>query len=100
MNKKMILVTSLVFMLATAGSAMAASGNGQGTGNRMGSGQGTGQHMAYQGTMDGNGVCDNVGTGRGANFVDANGDGICDNGGGTHPQDGSGMGMHRGAGQR
>ena len=28
---------------------------------------------------DGDGVCDNRGTGLGVNYVDANGDGVCDN---------------------
>ncbi|MCL2339459.1 MAG: hypothetical protein FWC59_00970 [Actinomycetia bacterium] len=28
---------------------------------------------------DGDGICDNLGSGSGQNFVDANGDGICDN---------------------
>lgn len=118
MNKKMILVTSLALMLVTAGTAMAAPGNGQGLKDGTGTRQGTGQHMAYQdadgdglcdltGTpvgsrmgngagnanfvdADGDGLCDNAGTG-GQNFVDADGDGACDIGGGTRPQDGSGM---------
>ena len=93
MTKKMILVTSLALMLATAGTAMAASGNGTGVANGTGVGNGTGQHMAYQGTQDadGDGICDRsgnpVGTGGmgyGAdneNFIDADGDGVCDNAG-------------------
>ena len=39
---------------------------------------------------NGDGVCDNYGTGRGQYFVDADGDGICDN---------YGTGMGRGCGQ-
>jgi hypothetical protein len=59
---------------------------------------------------DGDGLCDNVGThkgagkgvgcqsgtGCGANFVDANKDGVCDNAG---SKKGSGQGMKRGQGQ-
>jgi len=120
MTKKMILVTSLVFMLATAGSAMAAAGNGAANGTGVGNGTGQGMAQCTQdadgdgicdltgnpvGTggmrngagnanfidADGDGVCDNAGTGGSGNFVDADGDGVCDTGGGTHPQDGSGM---------
>lgn len=43
---------------------------------------------------DGDGVCDNYGTGRGVNYADANGDGICDNQG-----SGAGYGMGAGKGQ-
>ncbi|MCG2730590.1 MAG: hypothetical protein L6276_10005 [Acetobacterium sp.] len=96
MKTKVILVTSLALMLATAGTTFAA-GNGQGACNGTGVGQGTEGERHYancQGTgdADGDGICDLTGNpvGTGA-FVDADGDGVCDVGGGTHPQDGSGM---------
>lgn len=66
MKAKVILIVSLALMLATAGSVMAASGNGRGA--TYGSGTCTQQ-----------GICDGTGTG----------DGVCDLG--THPQDGTGM---------
>ncbi|WP_373483270.1 hypothetical protein [Acetobacterium sp.] len=100
MKAKLILITSLALMLATAGTTFAANGNEQGTG------QGSSGERPYgncQGTgdADGDGLCDltgnpvgtggsGYGAGTGA-FVDEDGDGVCDVGGGTHPQDGSGM---------
>ena len=98
MKAKVILVTSLALMLATAGTTFAA-GHGQGTCNGTGTGvgqgnEGTRQHTNCQGTHDanGDGICDLTGNpvGTGA-FVDADGDGVCDVGGGTRSQDGSGM---------
>nr|WP_320027234.1 hypothetical protein [uncultured Acetobacterium sp.] len=95
MKAKLILVTSLALMLATAGSAMAAPGYGQGNGTGTCSGLTEQQRIERQASHDtnGDGVCDTPGaggSGTGA-FVDANGDGVCDVGGGTHPQDGSGL---------
>ncbi|AFA47122.1 hypothetical protein [Acetobacterium woodii] len=103
MKAKVILITSLALMLATAGTTFAANGNGHGARDGSGLGQGNGgvpQYSNCQGTgdADGDGICDltgnPVGSGYGAGsgeFIDENGDGVCDVGGGTRPQDGSGM---------
>jgi hypothetical protein len=95
MKAKLILVTSLALMLATAGSAMAASTNGVGNGTGACNGLTEQQRIERQASHDtnGDGVCDTPGAGgAGAGaFVDADGDGVCDVGGGTQPQDGSGM---------
>ena len=91
MKAKLILVTSLALMLATAGSAMAASTNGTGACNGLTEQQRIERQASHD--TNGDGVCDNPGaggTGAGA-FVDADGDGVCDVGGGTKPEDGTGM---------
>ncbi|MBP8031233.1 MAG: hypothetical protein KAY70_01840, partial [Acetobacterium sp.] len=92
MKTKLILVGSLALMLATAGGAMAASTNGVGNGTGACNGLTEQQRIERQASHDtnGDGICDNPGAGAGA-FVDADGDGVCDVGGGTKPQDGSGM---------
>ncbi|WP_414733169.1 hypothetical protein [Acetobacterium carbinolicum] len=104
MKAKLILVTSLALMLATAGTTFAANGNGRGAGDGSGLGQGNGGERLYEncqgtGDADGDGICDltgdPVGTGElgyesGTNaFVDE--DGVCDIGDGTPIQDGSGL---------
>lgn len=57
--------------------------------------RGTGCQGAYCGTnyvdTNGDGICDNWGTGCGRNYVDADGDGVCDNLG-TYPLSGQGRG--------
>jgi hypothetical protein len=106
MKAKVILVTSLALMLATAGTTFASNGYGQGACDGTGTGQGNTGERQYQncqgtGDADGDGICDltgnpvgtggaGYGAGSGA-FVDEDGDGVCDVGGGTRPQDGSGM---------
>jgi len=75
---------------------MQGAGHGRGGTGGTGAG-GTG---ACNGTnyvdADGDGVCDNAGTGTGTNYVDADGDGVCDNAGtGT----GTGAGSQRGHGR-
>ena len=93
MKTKLILVGSLALMLATAGGAMAASTNGVGNGTGACNGLTEQQRIERQASHDtnGDGICRNPGgAGTGA-FVDADGDGVCDVGGGTKPQDGSGM---------
>ncbi|MDK2905904.1 MAG: hypothetical protein PWP16_1544 [Eubacteriaceae bacterium] len=77
MKKRLIIILSLVTMLATAGTAMAAGRAGNGTCDGTGLGIGNGgvpQHLNEQ--------CD-------GGFIDENGDGVCDNA----PAEG---GMHHG----
>ena len=92
MKAKLILVTSLALMLATAGSAMAASTNGVGNGTGACNGLTEQQRIERQASHDanGDGVCDTEGTCTqdGTTHQYGNGDGTCD---GTQPQDGSGM---------
>lgn len=90
MKAKLILVTSLALMLATAGGAMAAQTHGTGTGACNGMTEE--QRIEHQATCDanGDGVCDNEGscTQDGTSHQYGNGDGTSD---GTQPQDGTGM---------
>ncbi|AWW27043.1 MULTISPECIES: hypothetical protein [unclassified Acetobacterium] len=100
MKAKLVLVSSLALMLATAGTTFAASGYGQGSGVGQSSG-GERQYANSQESVDadGDGICDltgdPVGTGglgyeSGTNaLVDE--DGVCDIGDGTPIQDGSGL---------
>lgn len=71
--------------------------DGDGVCDNRGSGQGAGQGQgANYVDADGDGVCDNrggAGQGQGANYVDADGDGFCDNRGTGHGQ-GHGGGRH------
>ena len=51
----------------------------------------------YYADANGDGICDNRGTGRGVCYVDADGDGVCDNcGTGLGCRSGAGYGRHRG----
>ena len=67
--------------------------NGDGVCDNYGTGTGRGQYFV---DANGDGVCDNYGTGcgRGQYFVDANGDGVCDNYG-TGCGRGQGRGCNR-----
>ena len=68
----------------------------------MAAGMGRGANFV---DADGDGVCDNYaeggrGMGRGANFADADGDGVCDNyAAGARPQDGTGCANGFGGGR-
>lgn len=88
MKAKLILVTSLALMLATAGSAMAASTNGTGACNGLTEQQRIERQASHD--TNGDGVCDNEGTCTqdGTTHQYGSGDGTCN---GTQPQDGSGM---------
>jgi len=87
MKAKLILVTSLALMLATAGSAMAASTNGTGACNGLTEQQRIERQASHD--TNGDGVCDNeTCTQDGTTHQYGSGDGTCD---GTQPQDGSGM---------
>ena len=88
-----IVTAALVLSLGTG--AMAAS-QGHGGGGCQG---------RYFVDEDGNGVCDNLDTGKGQGgqgrfFVDEDGDGVCDNLGTGRGQGGQGQGLGRGSGFR
>ena len=85
--KKILTVAMAVVMLGVGASAALAAGQGCGRGlsgvHHNGLCNQLHANCAYT-DANGDGVCDNCGTGlghcaNGANFVDANGDGVCDN---------------------
>lgn len=89
-----ILAAALVLTVGTTSAfavgrrANYVDANGDGVCDNYGTGRGQGMYYV---DANGDGVCDNYGTGRGQGmyYVDANGDGVCDN-----------YGMGRGAGFR
>lgn len=90
-------VTALVLSVG-ATTAFAAGGRHHGTWAVYNVKQGSGVcQSGYSCFVDanGDGLCDNWGTGSGINYVDANGDGVCDNlGTGCHSQQSWGGGHH------
>ncbi|MDK2937248.1 MAG: hypothetical protein PWP62_2256 [Eubacteriaceae bacterium] len=81
MKKKLILATTLVLMLATAGTTMAAGHGGES--GRHGNGSGVRQEQCLQ---DGSGLQD--GTGNQYGGGNGSGDGVCD---GTGSGNGNGV---------
>ena len=105
--KKILTVALAVVMLGVGASAALAAGQGCGRGlsgvHHNGLCSQLHANCAYT-DANGDGVCDNCGTGlghhgNGVNYVDANGDGVCDNyGTGAQTQNGhhDGQGYHGG----
>lgn len=79
------LMVALVAVMLFTPATFAQGRRGGGPGN------GTGQCAGNYVDADGDGVCDNAGTGQGPGYVDADGDGVCDN---------AGTGRGAGRGQR
>ena len=97
MKKRIVaMLVAAVLCMGVTG-ALAAYGrgyvdaDGDGVCDNYGTGCGRGQYFV---DADGDGICDNCGTGRGQYFVDANGDGVCDNYG-TGCGRGQGRGCNR-----
>ena len=81
MKKVFVLLMAGMLVLTMGGMGVAAAGRGQGAGQGAGQGRGQGRGQAASAWVDadGDGVCDNMGTGGGRNWVDEDGDGVCDN---------------------
>ena len=101
MSRKITIATMMALILALA-VATAAFAQGNPTAAQPGAGQ-----CVNFVDADGDGVCDNAGTGTGlgaqtgGNYVDADNDGVCDNLGlNTPAQDGTGSQHGRSGGQR
>ena len=83
MKKKAVagILIGLVVLAVGATSALAAGpGGGRHAGwSGINGGNGTGSGVCRYVDANGDGICDNYGTGCGGHYVDSNGDGICDN---------------------
>lgn len=104
-RKSIILCATILALGSTTLSAFAASPNRPNTNNgqkvRLSTNNTTASSNPYFIDEDGDGICDNYATGRGANWVDEDENGICDNyKNGTCPGGrGQGKGMGRGQGR-
>ncbi|NNJ12738.1 hypothetical protein EKD04_020645 [Chloroflexales bacterium ZM16-3] len=68
--------TSAQEIAPASDAALVMNGNGQGRGDMTRDGTCDDANFV---DADGDGVCDNAGTGAGDNYVDTDGDGVCDN---------------------
>lgn len=95
MKKMVIGIVSVLMLTAVIGSVgVYAAGNGRGTG--ICQNVSSEQKVNYTDT-DGDGVCDNKGTG--TNYTDTDNDGVCDNySERIRPQDGTGFQRGKGRG--
>ena len=94
MKRKIITAVVTGLLVLSLGTGAMAASQGHGDGGCQG-----------QYFLDEDGVCDNLGTGRGQGgqgryFVDEDGDGVCDNLGTGRGQGGQGRGLGRGSGFR
>ena len=96
MKRKIITAVVTGLLVLSLGTGAMAASQGHGGGGCQG------QYIVDE---DGDGVCDNLGTGKGQGgqgryFVDEDGDGVCDNLGTGRGQGGQGQGLGRGSGFR